>query len=102
MVIDSEAGRILSHATSLRAPSFGGVRTLVAGLNTWTSHDADARVTIYTTVSRDTIWNKHLGWASTICLAASVCLSIHLFVSTLLKNKSCRFFRIFEWENTAE
>ncbi len=24
---------ILSHATSLRAPSFGGVRTLVEGLN---------------------------------------------------------------------
>ncbi len=31
---------ILPRATSLRAPSFGGVRTWVEGLLTWTSHNA--------------------------------------------------------------
>ncbi len=32
-------GKILSRATSLRAPSFGGVRTWVEDLPMWTSHN---------------------------------------------------------------
>ena len=36
----------LWYATSLRARSFGGMRTLVEGLKTWTSHDANEKAPI--------------------------------------------------------
>ncbi len=38
---------ILSLATSLRAPSFGGMGTQVDGLRLWTSHNAKKPITSY-------------------------------------------------------
>ncbi len=68
---------IFSRATSLRAPSFGGVRTWVEGLSVWSSHNAAEASNLRELVAQDLTHNSRdtlirtlqlgwrLGWAAT-------------------------------------